>query len=416
VAQSVAIATGALQGVAGSTDFTVSGFGTPAAAIVVFGEANSGSNPQVDGGMGIGFWDGTTQNVARNNNVDGGATSDGLRAQVSGLIAYSSTLGAEYTISNITDGVRITLTSGASSRDRFATVMLFAGVSAKAGMFTPNATQDSTASSASLGFAPKIVFVTCVGLGGDGSGTDHSILTFGFADATMNRGILRSSELAISDESATIWASETRCCGQLLAGGLTWAGEITTLGADTFTMTTRDGGSGGDTVFYLALGGADCSFDVGTLTTPTATGDSVNATDTSPDALLLMLSTATGTTAHTDSGANGSMVGMATDANEYAVGYQVEDGAATMNCNSAYSSAACLNLDSSSAGSLTHMCDATVTLNSNDFTLNYSAVDATARKGWWVAFGPPAAPVPAPEVLRSTQASLSWERWSTWTR
>jgi hypothetical protein len=78
---------------------------------------------------------------------------------------------------------------------------------------------------------------------------------------------------------------------------------------------------------------------------------------------------------------------MATASTEFSHTGQVEDAADTTNTNSAASATAVVNLDSSSGGTRTDMCDATVTLNASDFTLNYSATDATARKGWWVAFG-----------------------------
>lgn len=203
----------------------------------------------------------------------------------------------------------------------------------------------------------------------------------------MNRLLGFGSVTSSADEVANILFSESRCVGQIFNNATSWTGEVTSWTSDGFVMTTRDGASGGDVCFALALGGADLSFDAGTLTTPTSTGNSSVSTSIAPDAVLLALSTATGTTIESGSGANGLMVGLADDNGQYAHNMSVEDGAATTNANSAASASALVNLDSSSGGSRTDIIDGTVTLNGSDFTINYSATDGTARKGWWVAFG-----------------------------
>lgn len=391
MAQTVAIVRNTISAtLSGTADFTKTGFGTASAAIVIVCNANTTNNPQDVVEMSIGFWDGTNQRVVSSRCGDAASVgdTDRLSNDAYGVAFGVPALPNYHTISPITDGIRLTCSVDNATALRYCTVILIAGISAAAGTFTANPTQNSATASGSLGFAPKLIMFTSIGSGTADTETTHAIISFGVAaiDGT-HRAIMWSSVDAAADETATIQYSETRVVGQAFSGALSWSGEVTTFGADTFTMTTRDGGSSSDVLFYLALGGADLSYDLGTLTTPTVTGNSVVSTDVSPDALLLMLSTASGTTLATDSQANGIVIGLTDDDGEFSHNMFVEDGAATMNTGSVAKAAQCLDLDSSASGSRTDLCDATATLNSADFTLNYTVTDGTARKGWWLAFG-----------------------------
>jgi hypothetical protein len=415
MAQTVAVVRATLPSAAvGNTvDFTKSGFGTPTAAILVACNGNSTNNPQTNSDISIGFWDGTNQRTVGTGELDAADVTAPVRSSndAYGILAnMASATPTAYTISAITDGIRLTLSVDTTGVDRFCTVLLIAGVSAKVLTFIPDAIQDATEESASLGFAPKLIFFTSIGSNVvDDPGSAAGTITFGFAESSGNvhRMLAYASDGGLADATLTLQYSETRCTGQAFNGGLNWSAEVTAFGSDTFTTTSRDGAPTGDVCFVLALGGADLSYDVGTLTTPTATGNDVVATDVSPDALLLMLSTATGTTIHADSNANGIMVGMADADGEFAHNISTEDGAATTNANSAASAAAIVNLDSSSGGSMTDMCDATAVLNSADFTLSYSATNGTARKGWWVAFGASNV-VAETATLRVATSGMQW--------
>lgn len=393
MAQSVAVVRGTLSATLnGTTDFTKAGLGTAAAALIIVCNANATNNPADTGIISVGFWDGTNQRVCAVHNADNAATTSTGRASNDsyGAIIPGAAADSNYSVSAITDGIRLTLSVDNTTVTCFCTVILWAGVSAKALTFTPNATQNLTADSASLGFAPKAVLFSTIGnTAADAAGTTlHSIISFGFAAQDGgHRCVLSASTSGAADELASLLYSETRAVGQVFNGALAWTGEVTAFNADTFTMTTRDGGSGSDVCFALALGG-DVSFDYGTLTTPTSTGAAAIATEVAPDALLLMLSTATGTVLHTDSGANGLMIGLADADGQFSHSTYVEDAAATTNTGSVASATAAINLDTSSGGTRADMIDATVALNVRHFTSTYTAVNATARKGFWVTFGP----------------------------
>jgi hypothetical protein len=372
-----------------TTDFTSSGFGTVAAAIIIACNANSTNNPENNIVFHVGFWDGTNQRASLITAVDASGTTATSRMSDDSY-AVVSTGPSGWTASAITDGIRLTLNPDATSISRYCTVILLGGISAKVLTFTPNATQNSTQASVSLGFAPKLVFFTSIGntTADTASGTIEAQLSFGFAaDDATHRMVAFSSKHNAADEDATLQYSETRAVGQVSSGSLVWSGEVTTFGADTFTMTTRDGGTSSDVTFALALGGADLSFDTGTLTTLTSTGTDVIATGIAPDAVLAMLSTAASTTIASDSTANGFTAGLADDTNEYSHSVFVEDGAATTNAESVATATNFIDLDSSSGGARTDLVTGTVALDADSFDVTYSAVSGTARKGWWVAFG-----------------------------
>lgn len=390
MAQTVAVVRSTLSSAAsGTTDFTKSGFGTPAAAIIIVCQANTTNNPQDNSEISIGFWDGTNQCVCMLQDRDNQANSDTRRNSDDsyGAIVVDSTSRSLYTVSAVTDGIRLTLSTDNTTLDRYCTVLLLAGVSAKVTNVTAGASAGNTVTSSSLGFAPDLVFFT--GIGGttvDVSGTTTALLSFGVAgdqSGIVQRVLGWGQSHASTNEASFERYSETRCFSRAAL----WTAECTALGSDDFTLTTRDGSSSSGIIFALALGGADLSFDLGTLTTPTSTGDSSVSTDITPAAVLAVLGTATGTSEYTDSAANGYMIGLADADGQFAHNAFVEDNAATMNTGSVASAAALVNLDTSSGGSRADMIDGTVTLNSSDFTINYSAVDATARKGWWVVFG-----------------------------
>lgn len=389
MAQSVAVVRATLPAASGTVDFTKAGFGTPAAAIFVMSYANTTNNPQTDAVFSIGLWDGTNQGMVTiigNDNLAAMINQRGSDdSRVLAKITPASGLAYHYTASAVTDGVRLTASTGVGLQS-YCTCILIAGVSAKVVSFTPSSTLNGTTTSSSLGFEPKLIFFASTSTSAYDIGFQtHLILSFGFAETG---GTQRSAAFVAidgaTDEDARGGFSETRC---ILSSAAGYSAELTTFGADTFTTTTRDFTINDKSGFALALGGADLSYDCGTLTTPTSTGNSVVSTDIAPDALILLLTTNDATGWVTDSRANGYMVGMADDNGQFAHGFQVEDAAGTSNSNSTAQAAAVLDLDSSSGGSRTDMCDATVTLNSSDFTLNYSATDGTARKGWWVAFG-----------------------------
>ena len=400
MAQNVAVVNATLTATgSGTTDFTVSGFGTPSAAIVIVGDAASGFNPQASAGVSVGFWDGTNQCVHSIRAFDALGTTSTYRLSrndyAAAFVGTSSTWSAGYSASAITDGIRLTMGVDNTSAQRFATVILLSGVSAKITRLTLSSSTNGTATTGSLGFAPTAAIVLGSGLAGNtaASGSTQSanaLLSFG---AATSDGAHRMIAWASSDSTATATVtslySETRLASQVSAGTDSWSAEVTTWGADSLTMTSRTGGSGGDDVDILCLGGADLSLLLGTLTTATSTGSAdVTTTGIDPDAVLLCLGNTSSTTIASDGTASGFAVG-ASDGTTHG-GYALvdEDAADTTNTESSYSSANAVYSRTSSGGTASDLVVGAVSMGAEKFSVNYTTVSGTARKGWFLAFGP----------------------------
>jgi hypothetical protein len=404
VAQSIAVVRGTLSAdLNGTTDFTKSGFGTPSAAIIIAGEANQTANPAQHARLSVGFWDGTSDFAMGVFSQDAVTTMNAIRGSAHGagvlMTSGGASISARYGVSTITDGIRLTMEVDNTALARHCTVIMFSGISAKAGSLNMHVTQDSSTESGSIGFAPSLVFCTTISNAEDESQLDACI-SFGFAASSGQRTIAFGSAYGVGNEVANALFSESRCCGLALNDVIQWTGEVTTFGSDTFTITTRDGTTAAPEVYYLALGGGDLSFDFGTLNSRTTVGSDQINTAINPDAIIVALSTATGTSLETGSGANGFMVGAADDNGQYAHNISVGDTLAAANSNSASQNDRLIDLDTSVGNTRTDMVDATIVFNTTNFEIAYNLVNPTARKGWWVTL--------AGQALTYTQEAYRW--------
>lgn len=401
MAQTVAVVSGTLSAAAaGTADFTSSGFGTPAAAIILCSNANTTSNPDTSGILSAGVWDGTNVRAAAFRSMDGSATSRAYRhssdseAVIIGNAssATSSDRWADYTISNITDGIRLTLDTDNTALSRHCVVILLAGVSAKVDDFQVNSSVDTAATSPSIGFAPTALVALSIGNGNAApdADADHCIWSIGVAEKSADAqfATLFSSVNNVGTTVVSSYVASDRITGQLHNNSLSWAGEVTSWGADTFDITTRTGGGGADLVMFLALGG-DASVQVGQLTTLTSTGNDAVSTSIAPDAVMIA-ATLADTLDNVESAANEGecvSIGAAEGTTEYAFSVVDGDNLGTTNNQSKYTAGNIIDVDYESSG-FNDLIDASVdSMNASNFTLNYSAVAGSARYGWWMAFG-----------------------------
>lgn len=394
MSQTVAVVRSTLPTTAsGTVDLTKTSFGTPSAAIVFFCQANTTNNPAAIGIISVGFWDGTNQRgvgIAVSDSVSptldykDGSTTAIPQGNPPGSVRY-------YAISAVTDGIRLTYSSGSGTPPaRYVTAILLSGISASAGSITPNASIGGTQASGSLGFAPKMVFFATVGSSSFGEdGPVDASLSFGVAESagSTNRVVALGDVNGASTTASSAFYSESYAMCELTTG-LSWAADVTTFGADTFTITTRNA-AGGDVVAFLALGGASLSAAVGALTTRTSTGHGVTTTTVTPNALLTALTTASTLGTVQTSGTAGLDFGLADSNGQFSHNISIADNVGTSHTHCAAQAAEIIDLNAEDgSGGTTALCDAAVTLDSSDFDLNYTTVDATARKGFYVAFGP----------------------------
>lgn len=374
------------------TDFTVPGFGTPTAAIFVVCAAGA-VNPQANSQIAIGFWDGTNQRGIGAYSQDNVANAicvrcaSGIKAIVGA--ASSASLQYGYQASAITDGVRLTMVDDATGLQRHCTCILISGVNAKVITFTPNTTLAGTANSGSIGFTPKLILTAGIGHSAGGQFADFSSWAFGVARCSdlHQKLVAQSATNAVTTSQVCLSMVNTECMGQVSGDATNWRGELTAAGADDFTITTKVNSSGGDIVYCLVLGGDDLLFDIGVLTTPTVTSVVTIPTIVEPESLLIVSTLAIDNTTQITGNSECASIGMANAVAQYSHNATDGDAIAPTNTQSVSTADRVIDLDIENAG-FSNIIDATVdSLNAADFKLNYSAVSASSRLGWWLAFG-----------------------------
>lgn len=387
---------------AGTVDFTCSELGSSYAgpAIVFTGNANVTSSPYdpfPHASLSAGFWDGTNVRSAGWTSDDNVGTSNTQRKQSTGDIATVPSAAAasysDWTISSITNGIRLTLNTDNTSVERWATVLLFHPdyvTSKAAGTITPNATQNGT-QSATIGFQADVILFAGTGssttsledqayfsLGAvvdDGSRTQRAICVFGID----NQG---TSYTGVRAETNSVG-------GQIYNDTVLYTLECTSITSTAFELTTRDGATGSDVIYYLAIALAN-GVSLSTVSTPTSTGTSEsNDPAFQVDSLLLCVCNATAI----DTDTQGVSVSVAASDGGAGASISVTDED-NQDVTDTSSGAARRIIDVRAMTDGSDYVAATVSsLDSDGFTLNYSAVDgANNLKGWALAFEAQAAP------------------------
>lgn len=376
-----------------NTDFTVPGFGTPSGAIVFVSEAYDGDTSPVHAKMSIGFWDGTTTGCGTAMSNDGVSTTQNFRRMLSttprivSIQQYGAVTIASYSISNITDGVRITMESDNTGVGRHAVVVLLpSDWDVDVTKMTMASSQDGISQNSSLSFEPDFVLGVCVGES-DEAGSTHNIMSWGCA---INDGSETQRMAAVFDEDGLTGSSSDSgsylsteyFTGQYFRDALSWGGEITAFASDGYTITTRLAGSGSDIVLVMAVNTGGQSFDLRTTTTPTSTGEQA-VTSLGFDPSILFNSITDAATVDTAADGLSMSVGVSDGTNEYSQSYRAEEGASTTDSSSRYGTEGLYLLDETDGTALSA---ASVALDSDGYTYDYSTADA-ARLGWTLAIG-----------------------------
>jgi len=272
-----------LQAAATNTtqDFTSSGFGTPDCAIIITSLGGTSGSWSGHAALSFGFYDGTNQRCAGMGVQNGGTpgSSDSNVWKRSAEAVYTryegGTLQRNAAASFVTDGVRLTWTSG--SARPYVTVILLKGLTASlVGHGTPHATQDTSTNITTTGVDPNVILFAGISSATENTNFTQPRIGLGFAvdnGVSIDQGC---KGLRFLDSDATDGNSEVadnRCCAFTLStgGSLLPSVECTAMGTDQFSITTRDAaGSGG--FIYLALETTE-NVDGFSASTPTSAGD-----------------------------------------------------------------------------------------------------------------------------------------------
>jgi hypothetical protein len=269
-------------------DYTISGFGTPKAALIIASaDASDGVSATPGGRSCIGFFDGTRQGSLAHQDEDASAKvdCDGARDYTKGAqtidIAGSPTT---ITASFITDGVRLT-NDATQAWAGFVQVVLFGGADFSGECDTAivgsNSGNTATKTYNTSGLDPHLVMFIGIDKNTDGARTGI-INSFGIAsinaptrDTFVNRCMSWTSDHNNTAGAPSSVLQNNRCLSMVdESGGLDWGIELTAATADGFTITTRDVNAGASMeVFYLALHLDDRASKIGSVTGPTTTAD-----------------------------------------------------------------------------------------------------------------------------------------------
>jgi len=371
----------------GTQDFTSAGFGQPVAAMCAVGLNTTLGTAAAHTGVGIGFTDGT-RNVSLYQRAEDAVTTTNTRRRgnatdVLHVVDNTNTVVMRVQFSSwITDGVRLNYSVAPGSAYRVACT-LFGGpiAQAYAGVAsTPSAINTGTPVTAPA-FRPDVVLV----INNDAQAfNDISAsnlgMSFGFAvrNAAGNpHPQMNVSWIDINGVTTTNIQGRT---GDAFAGRVGNGGteiELQDFTASGFTAMTRTVGAA-TTFGYLALQLSGISAKALSFDSPTAIGnDSITGVGFRPMGALLGMSFAPAVN-QTYSDGNGEAFGlsMLTSGAQWCLGVSSDDAVTTSNTETVtHSAPVCLRKDGAAQLSATF-----ASFDSDGFTLNYSAVDASARR------------------------------------
>jgi len=252
---------------AGNTqDVTLSGFGTPKAAIFIFSNGQVDGTPATDMRAGFGFTDGTRQyaiglydkDTLTRTGSSRGQTDDAV-IQLVGIDGSSATLLTKFGFNQwITDGVRLDIDVPAID-GRIVTVIFIGGTDVSNAYVNFKDDLGIWASAVDItdpGFEPDLVFIAGIGSSDAPTiGATHAIASFGVAHndgSDAQRGVFFSSQNAATTANNTSYISNQSAAAQAYNGSLTWRGTVGAFDSSGFSITPNSNARD-DIVGYLAL-------------------------------------------------------------------------------------------------------------------------------------------------------------------
>ena len=384
---------------AGNTqDFTVSGFGTPKAVVIMVSKATADATATNEGMLSVGFCDGTNTRcwAATNQNVGIGNTNNKVRGETGEIVYIHDTIGTGVSgrasfNSFITDGVRITIDTQFVAAYKVGVLLIggadtLAAVGSIAGPSIPG----GTASVTGLAFAPELLFL----IGNktfNNTNVDAGYVILGAAisrPSLTNRGIGWGSPDNLATSTCVIAVDAFVSYGGGAADIRDPRTSVTSFNSDGFTVTEGAGNNAGSPQAYLALRLPNLPLYLDYITTPTATGNaSFTGPGFSPQAIMLFTTMADATGAsQTDARAGACGIGFVAGATPIQHGQSTsqQDAVTTQVCKSATDAAAAEELGN--AGTILIRAAWNAWL-SNGVQLNFTITDATARKWVMLAIG-----------------------------
>lgn len=416
----IAVASAATITATGNQIFTAALDGkTPKAALFISSRATAEGTPAASYSFGVGACDAVAEWALATTALDAvGTTQTGKIGRSTACILLaahtnSPTITGEASfVSFQANEVTINWSNAPDEADRI-TVILFAGDDLEVDVNSFKAANlVDTSVDVATGFEPDLVLFASGGF--EFSGTkDHSVFSFGVAHnstSIIQRCLAMHDEHAIGTTALSNVLLNNRCIAQQSFGTIDWSGELTAFNpgpspAAGFTQTTRVAAAGTlEDIGYLALKIGGLRAWIGSIDTPTATGDDVNANPGfTPQAVLLGMSMlSVENTVQIDGNAGALGISAFTEDAESSIAIASEDAVVTSNVQQLQSDVAVdLKPDD---GSTTNDFIATGpkgtgSFDTLGFTLDYSAVDAGTVRKWFGIAIEQSQPDPAPAIF-----------------
>jgi len=380
----------------GDQDITITGFGTPKAALFIASSPIADDTPTANAVTSVGSTDGTTQAVASGYSEDALAASNARRRGTTDEVVLILDPAAENVDGEanfkewITDGVRITW-GNAPSVAHILTVVLFGGsdLSAKSGNFT--ATSDPATTDVDCGFTPDLAFFYGNGTSLDDSDSASYPVNLGFA-SNATPIVNRAASTAVADATTSGVVSrayyEDKCVANLSPANQTlhrslYVSDFLSGVTDGFEITHNVEAPSNLVSAFLALSfGGKAAFSVGTMDTPTSTGNHAQEDpEFQPQFVMMLIGFRTNTGVAIGGGFGFSIF---TESAESSVAVASENAVGTMNDQS-LTDAVAVNLPEQD-GTVGYEA-AFVSMDASGWTLNFTAVPGTSHKWPYLAIG-----------------------------
>jgi len=380
-------------------DFTSSGFGTPQVAIVSIVDDIQPTDSTAQ--HSVTFFDGTRTRCLAYRDSDGQATtSSGHRMSNDECIFYESgSILARFTLSFITDGLRLTRVSNNYGSIRVFVTLIKGLDSYRVDHVTPDLTSGNSVATTDPGFQPDaLIFIAARNTFQSGFGTEnaHAEIAMGFStnrdsaiqQTCMNWGSINGQ----ADSNVYSRLQSDRISGPELFGDDIQEVEVTAYGASGFTITSRSNSGASQDHGYIAL-----KFDAGdgaeihTGQVPASSGaDTISGLDVAPELVLVTagLASALDTTENAGPDCEPFMFSQFNSSDEFTQGVESEDNVATS--NTCCFSGSYAHLTYAGACALANRASLT-SLNSDGWTWNFDTVNQASRYYTSLAIGAEAA-------------------------
>jgi hypothetical protein len=381
-----------------TVDLTISGFGTPQACIIYMQKMLTTSIPVKDNDSllySTVFWDGTRTRTTGLVVREGMATSVAKNYGNDGKAGVGGEGFVEYSISSITDGIRLTKVSNNIARTRYTVLFIKGMESVRVDDFRPNTSNDGTVSVSDPSFQPSGAFFARA----ECQYPVESMATTLRSDAFLVEGVMTYDGSTINQGSLNWFSDDAQATTSLRAkmsnsriSSLTTLQdlEITSVNSNGFVCTSRDAeASTYRDVAYLAYElpageKAALTFE----DTPTSTGnETYSGLGITPDHVLTYGFKGTSlNTEYNDQTADSFYVGFFNDNGEsLSNGGGESDGASTSAPYVFTSDGDCIFLYDNGASPILEASYSSMAAGS--YTLNFSTVMASSAKFMSLAIG-----------------------------